>query len=79
MLVSDRQHQVFRELSAKRQKLGLPSGRWMAVTGDEADLGAFRVPPLREVANTAPYLHDGSGKGDTQLSSHSAEPAMYAR
>ena len=32
----------------------------MAVTGDERDLGKFRVPSLREVANTAPYYHDGS-------------------
>jgi cytochrome c peroxidase len=32
----------------------------MAVTGDEGDLGKIRVPSLREVANTAPYFHDGS-------------------
>jgi cytochrome c peroxidase len=31
-----------------------------AVTGNDADLGKFRVPALREVANTAPYFHDGS-------------------
>jgi len=30
------------------------------VTGDESDLGKFRVPALREVANTGPYFHDGS-------------------
>jgi len=30
------------------------------VTGKDEDLGAFRVPALREVANTAPYFHDGS-------------------
>jgi cytochrome c peroxidase len=32
----------------------------MDVTKKESDLGKFRVPPLREVANTAPYFHDGS-------------------
>lgn len=32
-----------------------------AVTNDDADLGAFRVPMLREVASTGPYFHDGSG------------------
>lgn len=32
----------------------------MAVTGDEGDRGKIRVPSLREVANTAPYFHDGS-------------------
>lgn len=31
-----------------------------AVTGEDHDLGAFRVPSLREVANTSPYFHDGS-------------------
>src|SRR5918993_4128797 len=30
------------------------------VTGDDADRGAFRTPTLREVARTAPYMHDGS-------------------
>lgn len=31
-----------------------------AVTGDEADRGAFKTPTLRGVALTAPYMHDGS-------------------
>jgi cytochrome c peroxidase len=30
------------------------------VTGVESDLGAFRTPSLRNVAVTAPYMHDGS-------------------
>lgn len=34
-------------------------GRY-AVTGDDADRGAFKTPSLRNVADTAPYLHDGS-------------------
>lgn len=29
------------------------------VTGDERDRGAFRTPMLRNVALTAPYMHDG--------------------
>ncbi len=32
------------------------------VTGKDKDLGKFRVPSLREVANTYPYFHDGSVK-----------------
>ncbi len=36
-------------------------GRY-AVTRDPADLGAFRTPSLRNVALTAPYMHDGSLK-----------------
>ena len=31
-----------------------------AVTGRDSDLGKFRTPMLREVANTGPYFHDGS-------------------
>jgi cytochrome c peroxidase len=31
-----------------------------AVTGDAADLHVFKVPSLRNVADTGPYLHDGS-------------------
>lgn len=30
------------------------------LTGDPADMGAFRAPSLRNVAVTAPYMHDGS-------------------
>src|ERR1051326_3775478 len=32
------------------------------VTKDAHDWGAFKTPTLREVANTAPYMHDGSMK-----------------
>jgi cytochrome c peroxidase len=31
-----------------------------AVSGKERDRGAFKTPTLREVALTAPYMHDGS-------------------
>lgn len=34
----------------------------MAVTSRDRDFGKFRVPSLREIANTAPYFHDGSAK-----------------
>ena len=30
------------------------------MTQKEADSGAFKTPTLREVAKTAPYMHDGS-------------------
>jgi cytochrome c peroxidase len=32
----------------------------IAVTGEETDRGAFKTPSLRNVALTAPYMHDGS-------------------
>lgn len=31
-----------------------------AVTGRPADRGAFKTPTLREIARTAPYMHDGA-------------------
>lgn len=37
------------------------SGRYL-VTRDPADLGKFKVPGLRNIAVTAPYMHDGSMK-----------------
>lgn len=33
-----------------------------AVTKNPQDWGAFKTPTLREIANTAPYMHDGSLK-----------------
>jgi cytochrome c peroxidase len=33
-----------------------------AVTKNPSDWGAFKTPTLREIANTAPYMHDGSLK-----------------
>jgi cytochrome c peroxidase len=38
-----------------------------AQTNVEADRGAFRTPSLRNVANTAPYMHDGSLKTLTEV------------
>jgi len=32
----------------------------MLITQDSADLGKFRVPTLRNISITAPYMHDGS-------------------
>jgi cytochrome c peroxidase len=34
-------------------------GRYL-VTGREEDRGAFKTPPVRNAALTAPYMHDGS-------------------
>jgi cytochrome c peroxidase len=31
-----------------------------AVTGRPEDRGAFKTPTLRHIADTAPYMHDGS-------------------
>jgi cytochrome c peroxidase len=29
------------------------------ITGNSADMGLFKVPSLRNIALTAPYMHDG--------------------
>ena len=39
---------------------GQPEAGRHAATQDAADLGAFKTPTLRGVAQTAPYMHDGS-------------------
>ncbi len=31
-----------------------------AVTNNRPDWGSFKTPTLREIANTGPYMHDGS-------------------
>jgi len=35
------------------------TGRF-AITGEESDLNVFKVPSLRNITETGPYLHDGS-------------------
>jgi cytochrome c peroxidase len=37
-----------------------PNTGVMAVTNNPADMGQFRAPSLRNIAVTAPYMHDGS-------------------
>jgi cytochrome c peroxidase len=57
-------HALFSD--GKFHALGAGAGEGLAdpgrfqVTGDEADRGKFRTPGLRNVALTAPYMHDGS-------------------
>jgi cytochrome c peroxidase len=41
-------------------KEGRPEPGRAAITHDDADQGRFKTPTLRMVAETAPYMHDGS-------------------
>jgi cytochrome c peroxidase len=52
---------AWRELSPSSGEVGRfqDEGRFV-VTGRLEDHGAFKTPTLREVARTAPYMHDGS-------------------
>ncbi len=40
------------------------------VTGDPADMGRFKAPTLRNIAVTAPYMHDGSLRTLDDVLSH---------
>ena len=42
-------------------------------TGEERDLGMFKIPSLRNVALTAPYMHDGSIKTLKEVVQHYAQ------
>lgn len=47
------------------------------VTGDSADLGKFKVPGLRNVGVTAPYMHDGSFKTLEEVIEYYASPLKF--
>ncbi len=56
---------LFTDFGFHNLGVGYAAGRFAdigryRVTGVESDLGAFRTPSLRNVAVTAPYMHDGS-------------------
>lgn len=51
----------FRNIGIGMDKPNPDLGRY-EVTKDPLDWGSFKTPTLREAANTAPYMHDGSLK-----------------
>lgn len=51
----------FANLGVGADKPNPDPGRF-GFTGRESEWGAFKTPTLREIANTAPYMHDGSLK-----------------
>jgi cytochrome c peroxidase len=52
---------AYHNLGVGMDKPNPDEGRF-AVTKNPADFGAFKTPTLREIARTAPYMHDGSLK-----------------
>ncbi len=50
---------AYHNLGVGMDKPNPDEGRF-AVTKNPADWGAFKTPTLREIARTAPYMHDGS-------------------
>ena len=50
--------------------VGYPDAGLMNVTGQAIDKGAFKVPSLRNVGLTAPYMHDGRFKSLEEVVEH---------
>ena len=51
---------VFHNLGVGWNGSGFADEGRKALTGIVKDRGAFKTPTLRQVAQTAPYMHDGS-------------------
>lgn len=47
-----------------------PGAGRQGVTGEAGDLGKFRVPTLRNIALTGPYMHDGRFSSLEQVIEH---------
>jgi len=52
---------AYANLGVGTDKLDPDVGRY-AITKDPRDWGVFKIPTLREIEHTAPYMHDGSLK-----------------
>jgi len=64
----------FRGIGLFNAKQHNDSGRYL-VTRDPADIGKFKVPGLRNIAMTAPYMHDGSFKTLREVIDYYDNPA----
>ena len=58
-LFTDSQYDVYHNIGVRLDKSNPDWGRY-ELTGQDEDRGAFKTPTLRQVAQTAPYMHDGS-------------------
>ncbi len=54
------------------------AGRF-AITKDSADLGKFKVPGLRNIALTAPYMHDGRFKTIREVIDYYEDPSLFIK
>ena len=62
------------QIGPGKDTLGTDLGRFLE-TADPADQFAFRTPPLRNVALTAPYMHNGIYGTLEQVIQHHLDPA----
>jgi cytochrome c peroxidase len=61
--------ELFYNIGVGMHKKDPDVGRF-AVTKKKEDTGAFKTPTLRNIANTAPYMHDGSQKTLMEVVEH---------
>ncbi len=66
----------FRNIGLYDEDQYTDQGRF-TITGDSADLGTFKVPGLRNVALTAPYMHDGSFKTLEEVIEYYDDPYQF--
>jgi cytochrome c peroxidase len=66
----------FRNIGLKPDTALKDSGR-MAITGDPGDYMKFKVPSLRNVELTYPYMHDGRFRNLQQVLNHYANGNFY--
>jgi cytochrome c peroxidase len=66
----------FRNIGLFDNKTDKDKGRY-DFTKDSSDLGKFKVPTLRNVAVTAPYMHDGSFKTLREVIVYYNEPDKF--
>ena len=64
-LADEKYHNLGIGMGAKKPDLGR-----FAVTGESKDKGAFKTPTIRNIASTAPYMHDGSLKTLEEVVEH---------
>jgi cytochrome c peroxidase len=53
-------------------------GRFL-ISGKEKDLGAFKIPGLRNIAQTAPYMHNGMFKTLKDVIEHYNKPDTFVK
>ncbi len=64
---------MYTKLGTVKEYPGLTDVGRFAVTGLDADMYSFKVPSLRNIADTGPYLHDGSIESLEEMVSIMAE------
>lgn len=66
----------FRNIGTYDKKEYKDKGRFDE-TGDSIDLGKFKVPGLRNISLTAPYMHDGSLETLEEVIEYYSDPYMF--